>query len=366
MTSPYADPAETDDLGLAVDPDAPVLEVEDLRVEFATDDGPVTAVDGLSFRLHPNETLGIVGESGSGKSVTSMAILGLLPSTARVSGSIRYRGQELVGLKERQLRPLRGNKIAMVFQDALASLNPVHRVGAQIAEAISVHRSDLTGADLDARVVELLDVVGIPDPAARARQYPHEYSGGMRQRAMIAMAIANEPDVLIADEPTTALDVTIQAQVLEVMERIRDRTESSVMIITHDLGVVAGVADRVMVMYAGRTCEVADVESTFYEPAHPYTQGLLGSLPRLDSRSSDRLARIVGNPPSLLALPPGCAFHPRCPHAEVPGRCSDERPELRDLPGGHRVACHRSEEIEWRPQEAEAEGAAVHDVEEVE
>jgi len=228
----------------------------------------------------------------------------------------------------------------------------VFRVGDQIAEAIQVHEAHLKGAALQERVVEMLDIVGIPDPRNRARQYPHEYSGGMRQRAMIAMSIANEPDVLIADEPTTALDVTIQAQVLEVMERIRDRTRSSIMLITHDLGVVAGVADRVLVMYAGRVCEVSDVESVFYSPAHPYTQGLLGSLPRLDSRASERLARIVGHPPSLLAMPPGCAFHPRCPHALVPGVCSESRPELRDLADGHRAACHRSEEIEWKPLEA--------------
>ncbi|MGQ0430924.1 MAG: ABC transporter ATP-binding protein [Microthrixaceae bacterium] len=330
----------------------PVLRVRDLRVQFRTEDGLVTAVDGVTFDLSANETLGIVGESGSGKSVTSMAILGLLPTSARVTGSIQFRGRELVGLKERELQPLRGNKIAMVFQDALAALNPVHRVGRQIREAIQVHDHDISDRDLKARVVELLDVVGIPDPVARAEQYPHEYSGGMRQRAMIAMSIANDPDVLIADEPTTALDVTIQSQVLDVMERIQDRTNSSIMLITHDLGVVAGVADRVLVMYAGRVAEVAGVEPVFYKPRHPYTQGLLGSLPRLDAREGDRLARIVGQPPSLIALPAGCAFHPRCAHARAPGRCSEERPELRLIEDDQQAACHFAEDIEAKPLKA--------------
>jgi oligopeptide/dipeptide ABC transporter ATP-binding protein len=323
-----------------------LLEVRDLRVQFPTDDGVVNAVDGVTFNLSANETLGVVGESGSGKSVMSMAILGLLPKTAIVTGSILFRGQQLIGMKESQLQPLRGRRIAMVFQDALAALNPVHKVGDQIGEAVKVHDPSLNAGALRARSIELLDIVGIPDPSNRADQYPHEYSGGMRQRAMIAMSIANEPDVLIADEPTTALDVTIQAQVLEVMERIQDRTNSSIMLITHDLGVVAGVADRVLVMYAGRICELSDIESVFYTPRHPYTQGLLASLPRLDRRTEGRLHRIVGQPPSLIALPSGCAFHPRCPHAEVPGRCTREVPVLRDLTFLHEVACHRADEIE--------------------
>jgi len=322
-----------------------LLEVNDLRVQFPSEDGLVTAVDGVSFSVDANETLGIVGESGSGKSVTSMAVLGLLPKTAKVSGSIKFRNRELVGLNEREMQVLRGSRIAMVFQDALTALNPVHKVGDQIAESIKVHDPRINSSDLGKRVIGLLDVVGIPDPARRAEQYPHEYSGGMRQRAMIAMSIANEPDVLIADEPTTALDVTIQAQVLEVFERIQERTLSSVILITHDLGVVAGVADRVLVMYAGRVCEIAEVEPLFYEPKHPYTKGLLASLPRLDRRLEGPLHRIVGQPPSLLALPTGCAFHPRCPFAEIPGRCTKLRPELAEVEPAHWAACHRVDEI---------------------
>jgi oligopeptide/dipeptide ABC transporter ATP-binding protein len=329
------------------DPNAPLLVVDDLSVAFPTDDGLVQAVDHVSFEVRHHETLGIVGESGSGKSVTSMAILGLLPKSAQVSGSVRFRGRELVGRTEKELEEVRGAQIAMIFQDALAALNPVFKVGQQVGEAISVHDPNVRGDDLRKRVVALLDLVGIPSPEERADNYPHEFSGGMRQRAMIAMAIANDPDVLIADEPTTALDVTIQAQVLEVLERIQDRTSSSIMLITHDLGVVAGVADRVMVMYAGRQVELADVDPIFYEPRHPYTEGLLASLPRLDRRAdkASRLHRIQGQPPSLIFLPSGCAFHPRCPYAEVPGRCADERPELREVAPGHRSACHFPERV---------------------
>jgi oligopeptide/dipeptide ABC transporter ATP-binding protein len=321
-----------------------LLEVRDLCVTFPTDDGPVRAVSNLSFDLYDHETLGIVGESGSGKSVTSMSILGLLPASAQVTGSVKLRGRELVGLSDKTMQPVRGKSIAMIFQDALTALNPVYTVGAQIAEAIRVHE-DVPSEIIKARVVELLDTVGIPNPKQRADQYPHEYSGGMRQRAMIAMTIANEPEVLIADEPTTALDVTIQAQVLEVLERIQDRTKSSIILITHDLGVVAGVADRVLVMYAGRQIELATVDDLFYNPRHPYARGLLASLPRVDGRRDARLNRIAGQPPSLIAIPTGCAFHPRCEDAHLPSPCQTERPELREIDANHLSACHFAEEL---------------------
>jgi oligopeptide/dipeptide ABC transporter ATP-binding protein len=322
-----------------------ILSVRDLCVNFGTDDGLVHAVENMSFDLGADETLGIVGESGSGKSVTSMAILGLLPEYAKITGSIQFRGEELLGKSDKFMQQVRGRKIAMIFQDALAALNPVFKVGDQISESIAVH-NDLSRAQLRERSIDLLNLVGIPNPKQRVDQYPHEYSGGMRQRAMIAMSIANEPDVLIADEPTTALDVTIQAQVLDVLERIRDRTESSIMLITHDLGVVAGVADRVMVMYAGRQVEMGDVEQIFYESRHPYTMGLLASLPRLDRRAgNERLHRIKGQPPSLVYLPPGCAFNPRCPFAKH-GVCDTIVPPLEELGNEHRTACLRHEKLD--------------------
>jgi oligopeptide/dipeptide ABC transporter ATP-binding protein len=318
-----------------------VLSVRHLKVEFPSDDGPVHAVDDVSFDVFENEVLGIVGESGSGKSVTSMAIMGLLPKQATVTGDVYFRGRSIAALPDKEFRQLRGDKIAMVFQDALTALNPVYTVGHQIAEAITVHR-ELEKSAVNERVVELLALVGIPNPKDRAGQYPHEYSGGMRQRAMIAMCIANEPDVLIADEPTTALDVTIQAQVLEVLERIQDRTRSAIVLITHDLGVVAGVADRVMVMYAGRQAELGTVDEVFYDARHPYTLSLLAALPRLDLEGGGpRLYRIKGQPPSLVFTPSGCPFHPRCPFAQVPDPCATQPPALLTTTGtDHAAACH--------------------------
>jgi oligopeptide/dipeptide ABC transporter ATP-binding protein len=322
-----------------------VLSVRNLSVEFSTDDGVLKAVDNVSYDLNAGETLGIVGESGSGKSVSSMAILGLLPKSAKISGDVLFRGQSILGRPESELRSYRGNKIAMVFQDALASLNPVMTIGKQITEAIQVHDDKISALQARERVVELLDIVGIPEPGRRVDQYPHEFSGGMRQRAMIAMSIANEPDVLIADEPTTALDVTIQAQVMEVFERIQERTSSSLLLITHDLGVIAGVADRVMVMYAGRQVELGSVDDVFYRTGHPYAQGLLASLPRVDGNTPGRrLHRIKGQPPSLVFLPPGCAFNPRCPYAK-PGTCDIARPEMHNIGFAHTSACHFADEL---------------------
>ena len=326
---------------------SPLLEIDGLSVEFATDDGPLHAVDDLSLTVGDHEVVGVVGESGSGKTVTALAILGLLPKRATVRGSIRFRGDELVGRSERDLQTIRGREIAMIFQDALAALNPVMTVGHQIAEAITVHEPKADADDVHARVVALLDLVGIPDPGGRARRYPHEFSGGMRQRAMIAMAIANDPALLIADEPTTALDVTLQAQVLDVLERIRDRTGSSILLITHDLGVVAGVAERVAVMYAGRRVEEAPVDELFAEPRHPYTLGLLASLPRLDRPARDGvLFRIPGQPPSLVHRPDGCAFHPRCAFRSLPVPCATEVPADVTISAAHRSACHRVADLE--------------------
>ena len=349
------------DQGLGTRSGDPVLVVENLRVHFKSEDGMVKAVDGLSYELYEDEVLGIVGESGSGKSVSSMAILGLLPRTARITGQIRFRGRDLLTANENEARKLRGQEIAMVFQDALAALNPVFTVGHQIAEAIKVHHPNESKETIREKVMTLLDMVGISNPGSRADNFPHEFSGGMRQRAMIAMAISNDPTVLIADEPTTALDVTIQAQVLEVLERIQERTRSAIILITHDLGVVAGMVDRVLVMYAGKPVETGTVDELFYRSRHPYTLGLLASLPRLDQDARDeRLHRIKGQPPSLIFVPPGCAFHPRCEYAVTPEPCAQTVPPLNPTAEpGHLSACHFAGELDQRrPHEAMVDDTA--------
>jgi oligopeptide/dipeptide ABC transporter ATP-binding protein len=321
-----------------------LLSIRNLRTTFISDDGDVPAVAGVSFDVQRGEVLSIVGESGSGKSVTAMSILGLLPNTARIEADqLNWKGDRLLGASDERMRQVRGGEIAMIFQDPLSALNPVHRVGNQIAEMIRIHES-ASKQQARKQAVEMLDLVGIPQPAKRARMYPHEYSGGMRQRAMIAMAIACNPDLLIADEPTTALDVTVQAQVLEVLLRLKDQLNSAIVLITHDLGVVAGISDRVMVMYAGRQVELGTTDEVFYNTRHPYTLGLLRSLPRLDDVGDEALVPISGAPPSLLRLPSGCAFHPRCPMAH--DRCSVEIPEL-SVPafGRHAAACFYADEV---------------------
>jgi oligopeptide/dipeptide ABC transporter ATP-binding protein len=315
-----------------------LLDVVDLAVEFPTDDGVVAAVRGVSYQLRKGEALGIVGESGSGKSVSSLAVLGLLPKTAQISGSVRLYGDELLGLSEEQYAQIRGDKISMIFQDPLTSLNPVYTAGYQIAEAVLAHNEISKRAAMD-RAVELLGIVGMPFPEQRVHNYPHEMSGGMRQRVVIAMAMANSPDVIFADEPTTALDVTVQAQVLGALEAARVETGAALVLITHDLGVVAGHADQVCVMYAGKLVEKGTVDDVFYAPRMPYTLGLLGSLPRVDEGARHRLTPIVGSPPSLLNLPPGCPFMPRCPMAEPV--CEELEPDLLQTDhSGHLAACH--------------------------
>ena len=304
-----------------------LLEVKDLKVAFTTEDGVVRAVDGVDFELDRGQVLGIVGESGSGKSVTAMTMLGLTRAhNTTFEGEVVYKGQNLLAMSERRLRDVRGNEIAMIFQDPMTSLNPVYRVGDQIVEAILTHE-DVGKRTARQRTVELLRRVGIPNPSQRVDDYPHQFSGGMRQRAMIAMALSCNPDILIADEPTTALDVTIQAQIIELIDQLKDDFNSAVILITHDLGVVADVANEILVMYAGRVVERGPKRSIFYDPQHPYTWGLLGSIPRLDRPKGGRLASIRGMPPSLINLPHGCKFRPRCPHAF--DRCIEE-PDLRN------------------------------------
>ena len=326
----------------------PLLEVRDLKVSFRTDDGVVRAVDGVSLTLLAGETLGIVGESGSGKSVTMMSVMRLITDpNAQFEGEVFYKGRDLMKLDQAQIRAIRGGGIGMIFQDPMTSLNPVYRVGWQIVEQIREHDKVSKKAARD-RAIELLRAVGIPHASERVDDYPHQFSGGMRQRVMIAMAISCNPDVLIADEPTTALDVTIQAQILNLIKKLREDFGTAVVMITHDMGVVADVADRIAVMYAGRIVEQGDRRELFYNPQHPYTWGLLGSIARLDRPKPRRLAAIPGLPPSLLRLPAGCSFSSRCSHRFT--RC-EEAPELLDrLGNGHLDACHleRQQKLELR------------------
>lgn len=319
----------------------PILEVDDLRTYFYTRDGVVRSVDGVSFSVSEGETLAIVGESGCGKSVTSLSILRLIasPPGKIVSGSIRFHGKDLLGFSDAQMRDIRGDKISMIFQEPMTSLNPVLTIGRQIGEVLELHRH-CTKEEARIRILELLKMVNIPEPESRIDEYPHQLSGGMRQRIMIAMALACDPEILIADEPTTALDVTIQAQILNLMRELRDRTRAAIILITHDLGVVAEMAQRVVVMYAGRKVEEANVFDLFEKPMHPYTLGLLNSMPRLDDAASKRLVEIPGMVPSMRTEIVGCAFAPRCSSATE--RCTQESPVLTDHGNKHWVAC-------WNP-----------------
>ncbi len=314
----------------------PVLQCRDLSVYFQTGEGRISAVNGVSFDLHRGQCLGVVGESGSGKSQTFLAILGLLASNGHATGSVRLNGEEILNASRHKLDAIRGEKLAIVFQDSITGLTPHKRIGEQLCEVLTQHRG-MTGSQARTRAMEMLELVRIPEPARRFRMYPHEFSGGMRQRVMIAQALLCQPDVLIADEPTTALDVTVQAQILKLFKGLADHTDTALVMITHDLGVVAGLCDEVMVMYAGRAVEQASVDSLFYDPRHPYTRGLLACMPRAD-RDSESLTAIPGQPPDLSELPPGCAYAPRCPQAF--DRCLNERPSLDMAVEGHLKACH--------------------------
>jgi oligopeptide/dipeptide ABC transporter ATP-binding protein len=326
----------------------PVLSIRDLTVEFGTEDGVVHAVTGVSYDVYPGEVLGIVGESGSGKSVSMLSVLGLIPQPPGriVEGEATFEGEDLLTMPKGKLRDIRGGKVSMIFQDPMTSLNPVLTIGDQISEAIKAHRPGTSDDAAAARTVELLEVVGVPFAERRVQQYPHEFSGGMRQRAMIAMAIANDPTVLVADEPTTALDVTIQAQIVEVLKTAQRETHAATVLITHDLGLIAELADRVVVMYAGRVVELTDVFTIFNSPRHPYTVGLMKSLARLDA-DQERLEPIPGQPPSLITPPTGCAFHPRCAQSQGREICRTDVPELRSSSDGdgHLSACHFADEL---------------------
>jgi peptide/nickel transport system ATP-binding protein len=319
----------------------PLLSVEDLHVRFRTEDGQLHAVRGVSYDLHRDEVFCVVGESGSGKSVSAMALMGLLPGSATITGTARFKDTELISADQSTIRALRGDDIAMIFQDPMTSLNPVYSVGDQLAEAIRVHRRVSMKKALE-MAADSLDLVGIPQARTRVDAYPHEFSGGMRQRVMIAMAIINDPDLIIADEPTTALDVTVQAQVLEVLISIKERLNAAIMLITHDLGVVAGMADRVAVMYAGRFVEVGECDEIYHAPRMPYTIGLLGAIPSV-AGDSERLTPIVGTPPLLTTEPDGCPFGPRCSIAR--DTCFHAEPSLVSVDESHRVACSRSDEV---------------------
>jgi oligopeptide/dipeptide ABC transporter ATP-binding protein len=335
-----------------------LLDVKGLKVHFNTEDGLVRAVDGVDFELDRGKVLGIVGESGSGKSVTAMTLLGLTRAiNTKYEGQVLYKGRDIISLSEEELREIRGNEMAMIFQDPMTSMNPVYKIGAQIVEGIMTHE-DIDKRHAKRRAVDLLRQVGIPNPESRVDDYPHQFSGGMRQRAMIAMALANNPDVLIADEPTTALDVTIQAQIIELIDKLKDDFNSSVILITHDLGVVADVADEIVVMYAGRIVERGGKRQLFYDPQHPYSWGLLGSIPRLDRPKPERLFSIKGAPPSLINPPRGCKFRPRCPHAFE--KCNDEPVlENRVEDPGHLDRCWLSVEEKRAIRDATIEGEAA-------
>jgi oligopeptide/dipeptide ABC transporter ATP-binding protein len=329
-----------------------------LTVEFGTEDGVVHAVNGVTYDVFPGETVGVVGESGSGKSVSVMTLLGLIPQPpGRVTrGEALFDGRDLITMPKRELRQIRGGDMAMIFQDPMTSLNPVLRVGDQLGEAIEVHRPSLKRDQVRQRVIDLLALVGVPNPEQRYKQYPHEFSGGMRQRAMIAMAIANEPKLLIADEPTTALDVTIQAQIIEVLKAAQQETHAATLLITHDLGLVAELCDRVIVMYAGRVVEMGDIYTIFAQPRHPYTVGLMQSLPRLEG-GNEYLRPITGQPPSLLNMPPGCPFHPRCFLAQGRNTCRSIVPDLRPVEDTqHLSRCHYAEELQGRGAATTAAG----------
>jgi peptide/nickel transport system ATP-binding protein len=318
-----------------------LLEVTDLKVHFKTDDGIVKAVDGVSYTVERGRALGIVGESGSGKSVSSLTVMGLtrFAGNAEITGSIVFDGKDLLSATDEEMRHLRGNDMAMIFQDPLSSLHPFYRIGDQLVEAIRAHHEVPKAKAMD-RAVEMLGLVGIPEPRRRVDSYPHEFSGGMRQRVMIAMALINDPKLLIADEPTTALDVTVQAQILDLIGRLQTELDTAIVMITHDLGVVAEVTDDIGVMYAGRIVEFADKEAIFASPEHPYTWGLLKSIPRLDLPREEELVPIAGRPPSLILKPPGCAFHPRCPYVrEAHKRIDPQLAPATDGDGRHQVAC---------------------------